>query len=122
MYRSRNKLPADRRKTELRHLVRRRAVNNKKHQITGALLIYGDWFAQVLEGPEAPVRALYATIETDPRHGTSAVIQSGNRPSGCSPGGPSARVSADGEPDIRSHRAHRRDRPGHEPAGRPRSR
>lgn len=100
MYRSRNKIPADQRKTELGTLFAVARSNNKKHQITGALLIYGDWFAQVLEGPEAPVRALYATIETDPRHEDVSVIQSG----------PAerlfarwamARVSADGEPDIR---------------------
>jgi hypothetical protein len=71
-----------------------------RQQITGALLIYGDWFAQVLEGPEAPVRALYAKIETDPRHEKVSVIQSG-------PAGrlfarwAMARVSQDGEPDIR---------------------
>lgn len=100
MYRSRNKIPADQRQAELGTLFSIARSNNKKQQITGALLLYGDWFAQVLEGPEAPVRALYDTIESDPRHENVSVIQSG----------PAerlfarwamARVSADGEPDIR---------------------
>ena len=100
MYRSRNKIPGDQRQAELGTLFSVARSNNKKQQITGALLIYGEWFAQVLEGPEVPVRALYATIEADPRHENVSVIQSG----------PAerlfarwamARVSADGEPDIR---------------------
>jgi len=100
IYRSRSKIPAERRRAELGTLFSIARSNNKKQQITGALLIYGDWFAQVLEGPEAPVRALYDTIESDPRHENVSVIQSG----------PAerlfarwamARVSADGEPDIR---------------------
>ena len=38
--------------------------------ITGALMLYQDWFAQVLEGDEARVRALFATIRADGRHGS----------------------------------------------------
>ena len=87
MYRSRNTIPADQRKAELGTLFAAARSNNKKQQITGALLIYGDWFAQVPEGAEAPVRALFATIEQDPRHENISVIQSGRPASGCSPGG-----------------------------------
>jgi Sensors of blue-light using FAD len=39
--------------------------NSKKKHITGALLVSGDWFAQVLEGDESLVRDLYATIGRD---------------------------------------------------------
>jgi hypothetical protein len=36
--------------------------------VTGALMLYDDWFAQVLEGPQTVIEALYARIKTDPRH------------------------------------------------------
>ncbi|MGQ0563940.1 MAG: BLUF domain-containing protein [Gemmobacter sp.] len=36
--------------------------------VTGALMLYDDWFAQVLEGPQAVIEALYARIKSDPRH------------------------------------------------------
>ena len=101
MYRSRNKIPVDQRKAELGALFGIARSNNKKQQITGALLIYGDWFAQVLEGAEAPVRALFATIEADPRHEDIAVIQSGTAGERLFSRWAMARVSEDGEPDIR---------------------
>jgi hypothetical protein len=100
VYRSRNKIPADQRKAELGTLFGTARSNNKKQQITGALLIYGDWFAQVLEGDETLVRALFATIEADPRHENVSVIQSGPAERLFSRWA-MARVSVDGEPDIR---------------------
>lgn len=42
--------------------------------ITGALLFTGEYFAQVLEGPEAPVDQLMARIATDPRHDMVMVV------------------------------------------------
>ncbi|HEY8047491.1 MAG TPA: BLUF domain-containing protein [Streptosporangiaceae bacterium] len=101
MYRSRNKIPGGQRKAELGTLFSAARSNNKKQSITGALLIYGDWFAQVLEGAEAPVRALFATIEQDPRHENISVIQSGPAGDRVFSRWAMARVSADGEPDIR---------------------
>ena len=101
MYRSRNMIPADQRKAALGALFAAARSNNKKQQITGALLIYGDWFAQVLEGAEAPIRALFATIEADPRHENISVIQSGPAGERLFSRWAMARVSEDGEPDIR---------------------
>ena len=101
MYRSRNKIPVEQRQAELGTLFSIARSNNKKQQITGALLIYGDWFAQVLEGAEGPVRALFATIEADPRHENISVIQSGTGGDRLFSRWAMARVSEDGEPDIR---------------------
>jgi hypothetical protein len=101
MYRSRNMIPVDQRKAELGTLFSTARSNNKKQQITGALLIYGDWFAQVLEGAEAPVRTLFATIEADPRHENISVLQSGPAGDRVFSRWAMARVSEDGEPDIR---------------------
>ena len=36
--------------------------------VTGALMLYDDWFAQVLEGAQPVIEALYARIKADPRH------------------------------------------------------
>ena len=44
-----------------------RAYNAAQH-ITGVLLSSEGYFVQLLEGPEAAVRTLYASIKQDPRH------------------------------------------------------
>ncbi|HEX8329741.1 MAG TPA: BLUF domain-containing protein [Hymenobacter sp.] len=41
---------------------------NAAAQITGVLVYRDEWFVQLLEGPEAAVRATYARIRQDPRH------------------------------------------------------
>ena len=99
IYRSRNLIPPDDRKAELGSLFSTARSNNKKQDITGALLVHGDWFAQVLEGDEAPVRALFTRIEQDGRHDNVSVLASGpaDRVFGR---WAMARVSAEGEPDI----------------------
>jgi hypothetical protein len=100
IYRSRSLIPAEQRKPELGLLFSAARSNNKKQRITGALLIQGDWFAQVLEGDEPAVRALFARIETDPRHEGISVLESGMAGERRFARWAMARVSADGEPDI----------------------
>ena len=68
MYRSHNRIPVERRKAELGVLFGAARSNNKKQQITGALLLSDDCFVQTLEGEEAAVRGLYESIARDPRH------------------------------------------------------
>jgi hypothetical protein len=99
IYRSRNLIPPDERKSELGGLFSVARSSNKKQDITGALLVYGDWFAQVLEGDEEPVRALFAHIAQDSRHDSVAVLETGpaTRVFGR---WAMARVSVEGEPDI----------------------
>ncbi|MBV9796089.1 MAG: BLUF domain-containing protein [Actinobacteria bacterium] len=99
IYRSRNLIPPDRRKAELGTLFSAARSSNKKQDITGALLVHGDWFAQVLEGSETPVRALYERIQQDGRHDKVSILAEG--PAERVFGRWSmARVSAEGEPDI----------------------
>ena len=43
--------------------------------VTGALIISGDAFVQTLEGDEAVVRDLYATIAADERHDQLTVLE-----------------------------------------------
>ena len=42
--------------------------NNSRDQITGFLAERAGYFLQLLEGPEALVRACYARVQSDPRH------------------------------------------------------
>lgn len=42
--------------------------NNPRNGLTGALIVRGDLYLQLLEGPEAAVAATYARIARDDRH------------------------------------------------------
>jgi hypothetical protein len=100
IYRSRNKIPAEQRKAELGLLFTAARSNNKRQHVTGALLIQGDWFAQVLEGDEQVVRGLFAAIEHDRRHADITLIEAGMAGPRRISRWAMARVSADGQPDI----------------------
>lgn len=99
IYRSRNLIAPGDRKSELGTLFSGARSNNKKQDITGALLVHGDWFAQVLEGSEEPVRALFAHIEQDDRHDQVAVLEAGQAQRVFGRWA-MARVAAEGETDI----------------------
>jgi len=100
IYRSRNRILPERRKTELGELFSKARSNNKKRDITGALLISGDWFAQTLEGDEDAVRAVFATIERDKRHEHVSILAEQTVTDRVFSKWAMARVSADGGPDI----------------------
>ena len=67
IYRSHSKL-ADKDEAGLADILRAARTNNAALGVTGALMLYDDWFAQVLEGPQAVVEGLYAKIKQDARH------------------------------------------------------
>jgi DNA gyrase inhibitor GyrI len=100
MYRSRNRIPADRRKVELGALFSEARSNNKKQQITGALLTSGDCFVQVLEGEETAVRSLFSRIETDPRHDSVSLLETQPVDGRVFSRWAMAKVSEEGKPDI----------------------
>lgn len=77
MYRSRDRLPFQDRETELGDLFATARSNNKKRNITGALLLSGHWFVQVLEGAETDLRRLFTSIQKDPRHSDVEVLYEG---------------------------------------------
>ena len=54
IYRSRSAIDEPDRKVVLGRIFSQARSNNKGKSITGALLVSGDWFAQVLEGDEVP--------------------------------------------------------------------
>lgn len=100
MYRSRDRIPAEGRKVELGVLFSSARSNNKRRQVTGALLLSEDWFVQVLEGDEDTVRSLYARIERDPRHDSVALLEAGKVGERVFARWSMARVGVDGDPDI----------------------
>jgi hypothetical protein len=50
-------------------------ANNRRDDITGALIHDDKWFAQALEGPEAKVTAAFERILRDPRHSDVRLIR-----------------------------------------------
>ena len=51
--------------------------NNRAADITGLMIYHDGSFFQVLEGPEAPVKALYDRICRDSRHGRQILLWQG---------------------------------------------
>jgi|SRR5271170_4434739 len=100
IYRSRSKIPAPDRKVTLGKIFSQARSNNKGHHITGALLVSGDWFSQVLEGDEALVRELYGKIGADERHDHVTLLQARAATGRIFSRWAMARVSDDGESDI----------------------
>ena len=75
-------------------------TNNAAMNITGALVLYDDWFAQVLEGPEANVRSLFARIENDPRHQSISLREADPTPARLFSRWAMALVAEHGQPDV----------------------
>jgi len=50
-------------------------ANNRRDDITGALIHDDKWFAQALEGPETTVSATFERILRDPRHSEVRLIK-----------------------------------------------
>lgn len=100
IYRSRSLLPAASREADLGAIFRVARVNNAAKGITGALLLYDDWFAQALEGDETAVRGLFADIEKDRRHNAVEIIEQGTVDARVFARWAMAKVAEHGEPDI----------------------
>ena len=100
IYRSRSAIPVPDRKVALGQIFGQARSNNKGQHITGALLVSGDWFAQVLEGDEALVRELYGKIGADERHDHVTLLQTRAVTNRIFSRWAMARVAEDGEADI----------------------
>lgn len=100
MYRSHNLIPPDRLKKELGALFSQARSNNKRQGISGALLLDGEHYVQVLEGEEALVRGLYEHIATDERHDSVALLETGTVEAGVFSRWSMARVGEGDEADI----------------------
>lgn len=65
---------------ELQALLAQARSYNAQHQLTGILLYSDGRFVQLLEGPEAAVRALYPRIQRDRRHSQVVTVSEGPGP------------------------------------------
>lgn len=61
----------------LRQILIRSFILNSRDGITGFLITYRGWYAQVIEGPRKAVDECYARIARDPRTANPAVKSSG---------------------------------------------
>ena len=100
IYRSHSLVPAAAQDGELGNILRVARANNGARGITGALLVYENWFAQTLEGPEALVRELFSKIKRDKRHDTVEVRSEGVAEARVFSRWAMARVAEHGDPDI----------------------
>ena len=101
IYRSRNRIPEAARRAELGELFSQARSHNKKHSITGALLLLDDVFVQTLEGGEDEVQALLERIRADRRHDSLEVLDTTLIDGRVFPRWAMARVAAvDDEPDL----------------------
>jgi hypothetical protein len=75
IYRSRSRIPSAERRKHLGDLFTEARSKNKRLSVSGALLVSGEWFVQVLEGDAETVRALFATIEQDSRHDSVTLLE-----------------------------------------------
>lgn len=61
-------LPMDQARTVTNAIAELAQRKNETHDITGVMFFVNGQFVQILEGSEAPLRALLKNIEADPRH------------------------------------------------------
>ena len=101
IYRSHSRIADQKRKTELGEIFTTARRKNKSRGITGALVISGDSFVQALEGEEAAVRDLYATISQDARHQDVSVLEEHGVGARTFGRWAMAKVGEDGGSDIR---------------------
>lgn len=103
IYTSHSRIPRADRPTVLAEIFSTARSNNKAAEISGALLITDHYFAQVLEGAQSAVEALYERIGRDTRHDTLTVLESGTVGSRVFPHWSMAQVSSAGHADIPLH-------------------
>src|ERR1700742_4886903 len=100
IYSSHSTIASDRTETELGEIFTPARRNNRELGVTGALVVADDWFAQALEGEEAPVRKLYEEIAGDGRHEQVTLLETSSLEARTFGRWAMARVSEDGGPDI----------------------
>ena len=101
IYRSHSLIAPEQLKSELGEIFTTARRNNKRLDVTGALVISGDSFAQALEGDESVVRDLYATISQDARHDNLSVLEEQDIDGRTFGRWAMAKVATDGGADIR---------------------
>lgn len=60
---------------DLEQLLSASRASNRRRRITGVLLYRAGHFIQILEGPDAAVRELLRSIQSDPRHADMRIVR-----------------------------------------------
>ncbi len=63
------------RDAEISQILATSRQNNRRDNVTGALLFSSGFFAQVLEGPQAAVEQVFERLQRDERHGDVTVLE-----------------------------------------------
>jgi len=100
IYRSHSRIPTSADREELGKILRSSRANNLHNGVTGALLMYEGWFAQVLEGSKEQVLQLFDRIKVDPRHDAVVVYEEGEVAAPVFARWSMADVSEHGQPDV----------------------
>ncbi len=100
IYRSHSRIADAAADAELGRILRVARTNNAASGVTGALMYYDHWFAQVLEGREDAVLALFDKIRADRRHDSVTVSAQGKVPARVFGRWAMAHVGEHGSPDI----------------------
>ena len=101
IYRSHSLLPPGAHgQADLADILKAARIKNAGLGITGALMLYDDWFAQVLEGPQSAVEDLYARIKADARHSSVRLNEAGQTPKRLFDKWAMAIVAEHHEPDV----------------------
>ena len=107
IYRSRSLLPpdgagggSDHGGKGLADILRVARSKNDSLGVTGALMLYNGWFAQVLEGPRDAVETLFAQIRADTRHDSVRLDQAETVPKPIFDKWAMAIVAEHHEPDL----------------------
>ena len=74
-YYSRNRIERSGGPDRIRDILIESVANNRRDDITGALIHDDKWFAQALEGPETAVSATFERILRDSRHADVRLIK-----------------------------------------------
>ena len=101
IYSSRSRIAPDESTPELGDIFATARRNNKRLDVTGALVVTDDAFAQALEGDEAVVRQLYDAIAQDPRHEAVTILEAETVEDRTFGRWAMAKVAEEGGPDIR---------------------
>lgn len=67
-YHSKSKISPSDAKDAITNILRVAQARNRQNGITGAMILHQDRFAQIIEGPQESVEALFEVILKDPRH------------------------------------------------------
>lgn len=100
IYKSHSRIEPEQSQSDLGAIFATARRNNRRADLTGALMITEDAFVQTLEGDESVVRDLFERIGQDERHDRVTVVEEQTVPGRTFGHWAMAKMAKDGGPDI----------------------